>query len=328
MSFSSFSHLGGFLAVGLLSLLIGGVRPIGAVSPAPPYRYVQCHMGTRVEFVLYAPSQSIADTAAEAAYQQIVELEQVMSDYRADSEIRLLAHRAAPGQPQAVSLHLGRVLSLAQTVSERTDGAFDVTVGPLVRLWRRAARTRRVPESSRIDAARNSVGYRLVTIDSSLRQVVLTRPGMRIDLGGIAKGYIADRALEQLQLHGVSAALVDAGGDLAIGAAPPGKSGWRIAAAPFDKAAKYWTLSQCGVATSGDNARGFEAGGQRWSHIIDPRTGWALQNAWSATVVANTCAEADALASAACVAGPQAARGWLQNNAAFFAARRARREGN
>ena len=274
-----------------------------------------------MEFVLYAPSAAIADAAAAAGYRRIAELEQAMSDYRADSEIRSLTRLAAPGQPCPVSPNLGHVLSLAQDISQRTEGAFDVTVGPLVRLWRRAARTGQVPQSSRIDTALQTVGYCYLRVDQAQRQVTLARPGMRIDLGGIAKGYIADRALEQLQSQGVSAALVDAGGDLAIGAAPPGKPGWRIGVAPLDEPVTFLTLSRCGVASSGDSARGFVADGRRWSHIIDPRSGWALQNAWSATVIADTCAEADALASAACVAGPHAARRWLNNDRAIFACR-------
>lgn len=278
-------------------------------------------MGTRVELVLYAPSLTIADTAAAAAYDIIASLEQAMSDYRADSEVRRLPSVAPPGHSRPVTLHLGRVLNLAQTISQRTDGAFDVTVGPLVRLWRRTARTGELPDAARLDSARSRVSYRYLQVDRSMRHIILVQPDMRIDLGGIAKGYIADRALDELQSHGATAALVDAGGDLAIGKRPPGKPGWRVGAAPLGRPLRYLTLTECGVASSGDSSRGFVAAGRRWSHLIDPRTGWALQDAWSATVIADTCAEADALASAACVAGPAATQRWLGTSRVILARR-------
>src|SRR5262249_14068168 len=154
--------------------------------------------------------------------------------------------------PVAVSSELFTVLTKAQEVSKKSDGAFDVTVGPVVRLWRLARRTGRMPDVEEVAKARTLVGYRNVRLDAAAKTVQLLKPGMPLDLGGIAKGYSADEALTVLKEHGINSALVAAGGDIAVSGPPPGKEGWDVAIAPLDPgdASPHLLLSGAAVSTS------------------------------------------------------------------------------
>jgi FAD:protein FMN transferase len=267
-------------------------------------------MGTLFRIVLYAPDAAAARAAADAAFARIATLDHIMSDYRADSELTRLSQHAG-GPPLAVSQDLWNVLGRAQEISRQTRGAFDVTIGPLVLLWRRARREHELPDPPEIAAARKLVGFRLIHLDSAHRTVQLSKPGMRLDLGGIAKGYAADEALALLKRRGLTRALVAAGGDIALGDAPPGIHGWRIGIEDLEKPggtpSQYVRLASAGISTSGDSEQHVEIQGIRYSHIIDPRTARALTGARSATVIAPNDAAADALATAACVLGPEAA---------------------
>ncbi len=265
-------------------------------------------MAVPIKIVLYAPDQQQADRAAAAALQRIRQLNAVMSDYDPASELRQLCSHSGPGKPIEVSDDLWKVLVRAQYFARQSDGAFDVTIGPLVRLWRRARRQRRLPSPERMAEARPLVGYRLLRLDPEHRTVELLREGMRLDLGGIAKGYAVDEALRTLRRLGITRALVDAGGDVALGEAPPGKPGWLIGIAALERGGKpsrcLW-LERAAIATSGDMWQYVEIGGRRYSHIVDPRTGMALTDHSGVTVVAPDCTTADALASTLSVLGPQ-----------------------
>ena len=234
-----------------------------------------------------------------------------MSDYRAESELMQLSRHAATGEWVPVSEDLGRVLVAAQAVSASSGGAFDVTVGPLVRLWRRARRQERAPTPEAIEEALCAVGYRKLELAQGGREVRLEAPGMRLDLGGIAKGYALDEALESLRAEGIEAALVDGGGDVRVGAAPPGRPAWRVRVDSPDE--PLWLeLVDSAVATSGDAYRFVELEGVRYSHIIDPRSGRALAQQATVSVIAQDGMTADALASAASVLGPREALAWLR----------------
>ena len=230
-----------------------------------------------------------------------------MSDYKETSELMQLC-RQAGGPPVRVSEDLFAVLARAQELAERTDGAFDVTCGPVVRLWRRARRQGELPDAKRLAAARELVGYRKLRLDPQARTVQLTRPGMLLDLGGIAKGYAADEAQVVLKRHGITSALVAAGGDLVVSAPPPGRRDWTIGIAPLDAPDKpptrFLLLRDAAVSTSGDAEQYVEIGGKRYSHILDPRTGWPVTGRSSVTVVAPKGITTDSLATAVSVLGP------------------------
>lgn len=265
------------------------------------FEYRQVHMGLQVRILLYATAENAAIEAARAAFAEIARLDSVMSDYRADSELMELVRLAGSG-PTPVSHDLFQVLTCARQVSERSSGAFDVTVSPLVRLWRTARQSGRLPDAASIDSARALVGWRSVVVDSAAQTVSLTRAGMRVDLGGIAKGYAADRALEALRAHGVTRALVEFGGDLRLGDAPPGHAGWAVEIANADSAHRFMQLHNVAVATSGDTEQFVDIDGVRYSHVVDPSTGYGLISRIAATVVAPDGMTADALATALTIA--------------------------
>jgi thiamine biosynthesis lipoprotein len=219
-----------------------------------------------------------------------------------------LSRTAGTGTWIEVSADLWAVLDRGQAVARASEGAFDVTVGPYVRLWRRARRQRALPEAFRLTAARSEVGYHYVTMDATRRRVRLERPGMRLDLGGIAKGYALQEAYAELERSGLPRALVTGGGDMVAGEAPPGRPGWRVDIAPLDTAEgghpRQVRLRRRALATSGDLYQRLELDGRRYSHIVDPRTGIGLTDHSLVTVIARDGMTADALATAVSVLGP------------------------
>ena len=281
-------------------------------EPAPSlqrYEFEAPKMGTTFRLVFYAMSKAEADAASAAAFLRIDNLEANLSDFRPDSEISGLKRLAARGPtgPIAISGELHTILNVAQRVAEESDGAFDVTVAPLVELWRTAQRREKLPRDSELEAARAHVGFRKILLDER-GAVSFTEGGVRLDLGGIAKGYAADATLELLAKRGITQALVAAGGDVAVNDPPPGETGWRVELAEFDDDPAYepkpgteksprtvLSLAHAAVSTSGDRWRFVEIGGVRYSHVVDPATGIGLTRRVLATVVAPDGTTADAL---------------------------------
>lgn len=271
--------------------------PINANDePLTRHEFSQPHMGTVCRVVVYA-SSAAAERAAQQALARIQQLDMALSDYRNDSELRKLCALPA-GQPHRVGRDLLAVLHVGQEIAAASDGAFDMTVGPLSQLWRRARRQKKIPPPPALAAARGHVGYRHLKVDLEAATVQLNRDGMLLDLGGIAKGYAADQSLAVLRQAGFPRAMVVVGGEVAVGAAPPGKPGWKVAIAGTPNAL---TLVDAAVSTSGDAEQFVELDGQRYSHVIDPRTGQALTASPQVTVVSRLGIWADALATAASV---------------------------
>ena len=259
--------------------------------------FTEVHMGMPVRIVLYAPHDTIARAAARAAFARVASLEDKMSDFRAHSEVRRLG--ALAGDCMNVSVDLYAVLERAIELARLSGGAFDPTAGPVIELWRDARRDDRTPPATALDSARALVGWRMLRLGGDGAEACLARPGMRLDLGGIAKGYILEEALGVLADRGIASALVEAGGDIVVGAAPPGASGWRIAVPDADPAlvAGARELAHAAIATSGPTEQFVEIDGVRHSHVVDPRTGLALTRNVTATVIASDGATADALAT-------------------------------
>lgn len=283
--------------------------PAGRAEDRPLNRfsYEEKHMGTSFGLVVYAADEAAAKKASQAAFARVAELNAIMSDYLATSELMRLCAKAG-GPAVKVSDELFTVLARARQVSKDSGGAFDVTVGPVVRLWRLARKTRRMPDADKLKAARALVGWQLVELDEKARTVRLKKAGMLLDLGGIAKGYAADEVLRVLKAHGVTRALVSAGGDVTAGDAPPGAKGWVVAIEAIDKdkeGPRYLTLANAAVSTSGDTNQYADIDGVRYSHIVDPRTGVGLVGRMSATVVAKDGITADSLTKVVAVLGPE-----------------------
>ncbi|HEX7120994.1 MAG TPA: FAD:protein FMN transferase [Gemmatimonadaceae bacterium] len=287
----------------MLAVLLLLARP--GVSEAQVRReFTEVHMGVPVRLVLHAPSDSVARAAARAAFARVAELDEKMSDYRPGSEVRRLATRSRVWTQ--LSPELFRVLARAIDVARLSGGAFDPTLAPLVALWREARRVGRLPAPDAMTAARQKVGWQHLQLDTMAQRARLDRPGMHIDLGGIAKGYIVAEALRILRANGAPASLVEAGGDIAVGEAPPGASGWAITIPGADSgtARRARHLTNVSVATSGATEQFVEIDGVRYSHVIDPRTGLGLTHRHVVTVIARDGATADAAATALNVLGP------------------------
>ena len=280
-------------------------------------------MGTRFRIVLFARDGVAAAKAFDAAWQRIHELDERLSDYDSSSELSRLSRRSDEGAPTEcvpVSGDLWFVLTRSKEVSVASGGAFDVTLGPFVRLWRRAVRQERLPTETRLREAFEAVGHEFLVLHPEDRSVQLMRVGMRLDLGGIAKGYALDEALRSLAASGIESALIDGGGDLVASAAPPDRPGWRIQLQPRRGSesatvdgATTLLLANSAVATSGDSYRFVELEGVRYSHVIDPATGLGSSSGLAVTVLARDALTADACASAACVMGIERGIEWLES---------------
>lgn len=271
------------------------------------FEFQEPHLGTIVDLTLYAPDQTAANDSAQAAYARIEELNRILSDYNPDSEVMRLCYTAGSGQAIVVSPELFEVLAKSVEFSKASDGAFDVTIGPVVKLWRVARREKKLPSKDDLAIARSLVDWKQIQLDPHHRTVRLARKGMLLDFGGIAKGYIADQARAVLAKRGISTCLISVAGDIAAGDAPPGRDGWRIGIAPLDKPdgepSRYLRLANCSVSTAGDAFQFVEISGIRYSHIVDPKTGIGLTNRISVTVIAAQGVMADGLDTTASILG-------------------------
>ena len=390
--------------------------PVQSASPQlTRFSFAEPHLGTLIRFTVYAPDSAIANQAAAKAFAEVRRLDTIFSSYRQDSELvrlhSLYRNQSSKSSPMPISDDFWFVVNRSLDFSRKTNGAFDITVGPYSRVWKRAIRRSELPAPAAIAKVAESVGSEKISLsvpptkitppdkavvseeragpmacrvgkggaevsrggDSAAKErqrsrnsslpiagdsavvadrplITFLAPNMRLDFSAIAKGYIADRALCIFRMHGLSSALVDAGGDLAIGDSPPGQRGWRISLATEltsgdskriqkrerqivtksegrdtitdtdlaqqvqqpkpkrdvnvgESATFAICVHNCGVATSGDSYQRVTSKGQRYSHIIDPRSGDSVTHGLTVTVVADDALTADALASACSVLG-------------------------
>ncbi len=293
-----------FLLLSMIAALIVLISTTGCAhgrgaDTLTRYSYAKIIMGVEARITLFAETEPEAVDAARAAFDRMTALEDVMTDWRDDSEVMRLV-RGPVGIWTPVSRDLHDVLAFSQEIASKTDGAFDVTIGPLVRLWREARRDGALPDTDARAAARARVGWRRIQLRDEPPAVRLGRDDLHIDFGGVGKGWAADEAVALLRAAGLPRCAVEIGGDFTLGDPPPGRDGWRIGVDPFDDgvSASMWILDNVGVATSGDQVQFVEIDGVRYSHLVDPATGVGLRNQPAVTVIAPTGALADALASA------------------------------
>jgi FAD:protein FMN transferase len=278
-------------------------------------------MGTLFRIKLYANNEHQAQRGFRVAFDRIAQLDAILSDYQPDSELNKLCR--SHGQRVPASDDLFRVVSAAQQLAEETGGAFDITLGPVIRVWRAARKTAALPDVLALRQAEARSGYRKLKLDRARQTIALEQSGMQLDLGGIAKGYAADEALKILRAMGIGNALVAASGDLAFGDPPPGKRGWTVGVDSFDQASAPFTrvleLSDSAVSTSGDTEQYVEIKGQRYSHIIDPHTGLGLTNRITVTVIARRGVQADCTATAVSVLGASRGLAFIESHPALAA---------
>ena len=265
------------------------------------YAYSMQKMGSPFNIVLYADTKQMADSAAQESFKLVDSINLVCSDYDSTSELYKLRY-AAVGIPIKVSPILFELIYIANKAYKDADGSFDITVGPLSRLWRSARRSQQFPTHAAINEARKRIGSNKIQIDSGAQTITFLHPNMQLDMGAIAKGYAADKVLALLQSHGITTALVDAGGDMVAFGMPPQKKGWTIGINVPGQQEKLLerklVLSNKAVATSGDAFQFMLHEGKKYGHIIDPRTGYGVTFQRNVTVVAPTATTADWLATA------------------------------
>lgn len=273
------------------------------------YEFQEKQMGVPCDLVLYAPSEEVANGVSKLVYERISALNRLFSDYEPESELMRLSRISGRGQKFPVSPEMLEILEEAQGLSEESGGTFDVTVGPLVKLWRKSRRVRELPPVEELAAARKSVGYQFVEIDHEGRTTTLVKPGMQLDLGGIAKGYAAQVAIDLLKEKGIRQALCAMAGDIVVSEPPPGKAGWRIGIAPLEdgdgEPERFVLLKNLAISTSGDSQQFVVIDGVRYSHILDPRTGLGLTTSSSVTVITPRGSTADGLGKTLSVLPPE-----------------------
>ncbi|MFQ5806516.1 MAG: FAD:protein FMN transferase [Phycisphaerae bacterium] len=256
-------------------------------------------MGTFATLTAVAADEQTASAAVEAGYGRLEDVNRLMSDYIADSEIGRL-NRLPGGESLQLSPETFHCLQRAVEIAEASGGAFDVTCRPLVTLWKKAAAENRLPSDQDLSHARALVGPDKLALNAQSRTVSIVLNGIQVDLGGIAKGYALDLAAKAMLRAGAASVLVDVGGDvLAVGTKRDGKP-WRIGVRhPFREGViAVLKLSDRAAATSGVQQRFYEIDGKRYSHIIDPRTSRPAEQAPSVTVIAGDGLTADAWSTA------------------------------
>jgi thiamine biosynthesis lipoprotein len=271
-------------------------------------------MGSTFTVELYGTDRIRMEAAADAAFDEVRRLDDLLSNYRQSSELSQVNRGAAQG-PMKVSPELFDLLAGCLEYSRQSEGAFDITVGPLMRVWGFYKGSGHLPHRAEVQAALNRVGYRRVHLDRAAQTVWFERPGVELDPGGIGKGYAVDRMVNVLKQKGVAIALVAGSGSsiYGMGAPPSEPRGWRVEIRdPRDsaKSAAEVFLKDMSMSTSGSYEKFFRAEGKTYAHIMDPRTGYPAQGSVSVSVVAPRTIDSEAWAKPYFVNGRQ----WAANH--------------
>jgi len=303
------NHYFNFTFYGLLTCFL--IQDISYSQDTSRYQFQSRHMGTEMSIVLYAENKVVAMEASDSAFKRIEKLNQILSDYVEESELNHLSGLSGSGEWLEISKPFFEILKESIQISENTDGLFDVTIGPMTHNWRYIRRLPepQLPDAEKINRLQQRVGHQYVELDDESGRARLTADDMQLDLGGIAKGYAAKEALRVLYNHGIHSALVNAGGDIAAGAPPPGRTHWEVAVpkGQVDSRAEYVTFQLTGksLTTSGDMFQFIEIDGVRYSHILSPETGIGATDQLQVTVISSNSMWADAYASALSLMEPE-----------------------
>jgi thiamine biosynthesis lipoprotein len=267
------------------------------------FSYSQQKMGAPFTIVFYSSDSIRANLLAKQCFNLVDSFVFIFSDYIDSSELsRLSATAGKQSGPVKLSPALYKILLEAKTAFYESEGTFDITVGPLVRLWRKARRINQFPPDDSVQSMRALVGFKKMLVDTLRKEATLSQTGMQLDLGGIAQGFIAQEVINFLTAQQVRQALVNCSGDIVMSGPPPGSKGWvigiNVPEATDELLSKNLLLQHRAVTTSGDVYQFMEHGGKRYSHIIDPRTGYGVTFHRNVTVIAKDGVTADWLATA------------------------------
>jgi thiamine biosynthesis lipoprotein len=286
--------------------------------PQPPLYH---HEATRLSMACvyaidaYGPDPAALPRILDDAFDEVDRIDRLMSHYKADSPLSRI-NREAASHPVPVEPELFDFIAEAMRYNRESDGAFDITVGPLMKAWGFFRGEGRMPSRDELAAARRHVGRAHVILNPTEKTIAFDESGVELDLGGIAKGYAVDRVVGLLRARQIHAALVSSGGSTIYGlGAPPGSNGWDVMLQdPLDarKTALTVTLKDRAVSVAGRSEKSFESGGVRYSHIMDPRTGWPVQGVLSVAVLTGNGTAGDALDDAFFVMGLERSRVYLK----------------
>ena len=266
-------------------------------------------MGSMVELKFYSPSEQLFHRVVDACVERTREIDRLFSNYRDDSVLAEV-NRNAGVAPVSVPAEFMRLAQASIRYSELTEGAFDITVGTLFELWRAETRAGRLPARSRIRDALGCTGFQKIKINEAKSQVLLDGNCVRLDFGAIGKGYAVDEMVKIARQNGIRRGLVNFGGNIYAMDPPAGRKFWDVGVrkpGSGNEIISKLDLVNKGVATSGDYERYFEHAGRRYSHIIDPRTGWPAEDVTSVVATSRNATEADVFSTAVSVLGPSGA---------------------
>lgn len=267
-------------------------------------------MGSTVELKFYSPSEELFHRVVDACVKRTKEIDRLFSNYRDDSVLAEV-NRNAGVAPVSVPTEFLRLVRTSIKYSELTEGAFDITIGSLFELWGAETKAGRLPDRSRIRDALGCTGFRKIKINEVKSQIFLDGDCVRLDFGAIGKGYAVDEMVNIAKQNGIKRGLVNFGGNIYAMEPPAGKKFWDVGVRKPGSGSEVISkldLVNKGVATSGDYERYFEHAGKRYSHIIDPRTGWPAEDVTSVVAVSKTATEADVLSTAVSVLGLRGAQ--------------------
>ena len=265
------------------------------------FSYSEMKMGSPFNLIIVSTDSIKAKHLAQKSFQLVDSLSHIFSNYDSSSELSKI-NTSAGLLPYKMSATMLDLVQKSQYAYIQSKGAYDISIGPLSSLWRNARKTKLFPEASTVLATKKLVGLGQVKINKRLGTIFLPVSSMQLDFGGIAKGYIAQRVIDYLKTSGIQQALADAGGDIVMSGAPLNQKGWLVGVnvpeTTDDLLNKKLQLSNCSVATSGDVYQYIEKNGVKYSHIINPITGYGVTNLRNVTIIAKTGATADWLATA------------------------------
>jgi thiamine biosynthesis lipoprotein len=266
-------------------------------------------MNTIAKIIAVAPDEKTARLSIDSAFEKIYRLEKLMNRYDPNSQLSQV-NRLAAKEPVKVDGELFDILRQSVYYSRLSDGAFDITVGPLVDLWRKCAKANSMPTDKQLVRVKKIIGCDKLILDSNDLSVRFTIQGVSLDLGAIAKGFAADLAITQMKKAGAIGGLIDLGGQIGCFGTTEKKGNWIIgvrnpAKSEDNKVIARLALSDAAVSTSGDYERFYKIGDKHFSHIFNPATEKSADQLSSVTIIASNGAQADALSTAVSVMGAQ-----------------------
>jgi thiamine biosynthesis lipoprotein len=263
--------------------------PVGCICQQR-YKFTQPKMGSYFTIIFYDEDSIHAKAVADNCFAMVDSFNEIYSDYLPNSELNKLCVTAGKQQWITVSPALFDIIQHSADAWKISKGSFDITVGPVVRIWRKARKENRFPDTDSVKLAMQSVGFQHVLIDSINKKIQLTKAGMQLDVGGIGQGYIGQKVLDYLLKQNIRSVLVDVSGDIVTGDPPPGKKGWTVAVnvpeSEDELLDKEISIHNRSVITSGDVYQYMLHDGKKYSHIVDPKTGYGVTNQRNVTVIA------------------------------------------